>query len=189
MSNFVDPHSGSARLYEDHDLFQIHLKSKSSVFVTVFIGFWLCGWAFGEFTVLGQLFSGQGFGGGVWFLIFWLCAWTVGGIIAISQFLWGVAGYELLTLSEGELTIERCIPIFKRRWNYDVNEVKNFRAGSAVPTGLSFSGRQSLNGMFSNRGEGTLKFDYGFLSPGFGIGLEEAEAKWLAEKLEVRLAK
>ncbi len=62
-----------------------------------FLGFWLCGWAVGEVTVIGIL-TGLLFGGwggpaqqggdlcGGLFLIVWLGGWTVGGFAAMFAF-------------------------------------------------------------------------------------------------------
>jgi hypothetical protein len=49
----------------------------------LFMCFWLIGWAFGEFSVLGQLLSGKAKAGPSLFMFVWLCGWTVGGAAVI----------------------------------------------------------------------------------------------------------
>lgn len=53
--------------------------------VAAFLGFWLCGWAVGEVTVIGSLLFGKT-SHVSFFLLAWLGGWTVGGAFAITAF-------------------------------------------------------------------------------------------------------
>ena len=186
MTKYQDPAAGRAKVVENSDTFQISFSSTQNIFHTAFLGFWLCGWLFGELFVLALLVSG-GTGGATLFLIGWLGAWTVGGIFGISQFLWGVSGREILTLSGGTLTVRRQIPGYRRIWNYRVGDIQNIRADGALSAAASpFFAFNNL-GIFSGKANGTLKFDYGLSTVGFGLNMEEAEAKALAERLSSRI--
>ena len=87
-----------------------------------FLGFWLCGWAVGEFTVGGMLVNtvGQWLGlveatatstpeiVGFLFSLFWLCGWTVGGAMAFAQFASTLYGSPRLVLRrKGGVVVER----------------------------------------------------------------------------------
>lgn len=48
----------------------------------LFLVCWLCGWLFGEVTVVRQLLT-QGFASLSLFLLAWLCAWTIGGALVV----------------------------------------------------------------------------------------------------------
>lgn len=186
MTQFENPNAGRAEIYESADLFQVRLKSKSSHFVMAFMMFWLCGWAYGEFKVLSILISGESGGASV-FLLAWLGAWTVGGVFAATQLLWIVSGYELLSLSPNALTIQRCIPFYRRSWNYDINHVTNVRASAIVADDGTSRRKQYHPGIFSGPTQGTVKFDYGMKTPGFGLEMEEAEARKIADRLSAKL--
>ncbi len=186
MAKIENPNSGRAKIYENPDQFQVRVKSKSNFFVTAFLMFWLCGWAFGELMVLGTLLSGKA-GAGSLFLLAWLGGWTIGGLFALSQVLWNIAGYELLTISDSVLTIQRHIPFFRRSWSYDTGHIANIQANENPPNGTLFGGQQNMHGLFSNRSFGGLKFDYGLRTTGFGMGLEPAEARMVADKVSNRL--
>ena len=186
MPKFEDPSLGSAQIYEEPDLFQVRVKSKTRVFITIFLAFWLCGWAFGELMVLTTLLSGNT-GGATVFLLAWLGAWTVGGLFVLSQVLWGIAGYELLSVSKNVLTIQRHIPLYRRSWAYDISHVTNARMNTSASREAPLGGKQNFHGLFSNRSQGMIKFDYGKRTPAFGMELEEAEAREVLGKLSARL--
>lgn len=184
-----DPNSGRAQIYRDSELFQIRLNAKNNAFVTLFILFWLMGWAIGEITVLGILLSGATDEGGInLFLIVWLGGWTIGGVWVISSLMWAVFGYELLSISRGMLSVKRVIPIYRREWNYDPQHITEVRVDpSSGMSPMRFSGRQQFSGLLSGKDQGTLKFDYGYQTFGFGQDLAEAEAKKLVKEIKSKL--
>ena len=186
MPKYQDPAAGRAKVVENSDTFHISFSSTQNILHTVFLGFWLCAWLFGELIVLALLISG-GTGGATLFMIGWLGAWTAGGIFAISQFLWGISGRETLTLSDGTLTIRRQIPGYRRIWNYRVGDIQNIRADGALSASAAPYFAFNNFGIFSGKAIGTLKFDYGLSTVGFGLKMDEAEARALAERLSLRI--
>jgi hypothetical protein len=139
----------------------------------------LCGWLFGEVSVIRELAIGKTAGGINLFMVGWLGAWTVGGAAAIYIWLWNAAGHEIVSLTPTSLTIRRDILGFGRSKEYDLPSVKNLRI---VPTlgiaNFNFP-TQSLTG-------GSMAFDYGAKTFRFGGGLDEAEASHLIELLKSR---
>ncbi|MEM8581253.1 MAG: hypothetical protein AAGF50_08670 [Pseudomonadota bacterium] len=121
------------------------------------------------------------------FLLAWLGGWTIGGVFVFSQLMWGLAGYELLSLSKEALTLERRARWFSRSWNYDTTHLKNIRVSEEAQSAMSFFGNRNLQGLFSGREQGTVKFDYGLKTRGFGLELDEAEARVVADRLSGRL--
>lgn len=95
----------------------INIPAAKNWFLILFVGFWLCGWAFGEVSVIHQLATGKTNGSGL-FLIGWLGAWTVGGCFFISMWLWSIAGHEIISLTPTSLAIRRDILGFGRSREY-----------------------------------------------------------------------
>jgi hypothetical protein len=159
----------------------INIPAAKNWFVILFVGFWLCGWAFGEVSVIHELATGKARGGVSLFMIGWLGAWTVGGCAAISFWLWSIAGHEIVSLTPTSLAIRRDILGFGWSREYDLPSVKNLRIDTT-----------DVNSRF-NRGfspqmrfGGTIAFDYGAKTFRFGGGVDEAEASQLIELLKSR---
>lgn len=186
MSQIEDPFAGRAQIYADQDLYQIRIKSGYPLGLTLFSSFWLIGWAIGFLHALVALLSGPGNLFGWIFLAAWLGAWTVGGLMVIAQTLWGWVGYELLTISRGVLRIERIIPFYRRAWAYDLDVVQKLRSDTKNQSLLRVA-RNSQSSIFAGKAEGSIKFDYGLHSCGFGLGLDDAEARYLVKELSERL--
>ena len=51
-------------------------RGLAQIGMTLFLGFWLCGWVLGFSSVLGQILAGKAAA----FLYFWLGGWTAGGV-------------------------------------------------------------------------------------------------------------
>ena len=66
---------------------------------------------------------------------------------------------------------------------YDLNEVKNVRIqDDNIEFGGLFGGRRNNFSPFNSGG--TIKFDYGLHTVKFAGGIDEAEAKFIVEKLK-----
>ncbi len=91
------------------DKLKISIPSRKSWLQSLFLGFWLIGWAFGEISVLGVFFGGSGFSGPSLFLIAWLGMWTVGGGWAIYTLLWQLSGREIIAITNQSITVSRVV--------------------------------------------------------------------------------
>jgi hypothetical protein len=172
--------TGKTSVFDSPEGLVINIPAAKSWFIILFIGFWLCGWAFGEFSVIRQLATGKAPGGAVLFMFGWLGAWTVGGCFAISFWLWSMAGHEIVSLTPTSLTIRRDILGFGRSREYDLPSVKNLRIDNTAVNGRYYQG-------FSlTPGGGTIAFDYGAKTFRFGGGVDQAEASHLIELLKSR---
>jgi len=154
-------------------------------FVVLFVGFWMCGWLFGECSVIIMLARAKTPLPANLFMLAWLGGWTVGGAFAGYQWLWNVAGKELIALREDTLAIKSDVLSFGRVREFDLAEVHDLRIDR--PSGLSmFSGdrRGGLPGQ--PFGNGTIAFDYGAKTFRFALGLDESEARQLVARLNSR---
>jgi hypothetical protein len=172
--------TAKASVFDTPEGLVINIPAAKNWFVILFIGFWLCGWAFGEVSVIRQLATGKAVGSGL-FLIGWLGAWTVGGCAAISFWLWSATGHEIVSLTPASLAIRRDILGFGRSREYDLPSVKNLRIG---PTLMNSSSTWSSPAQSMFRG--AIAFDYGAKTFRFGGGVDEAEASHLIELLKSR---
>jgi hypothetical protein len=176
------------------------IPSKKNWFMILFIGFWLLGWAVGEFAVIGILIAGifKAFAHGIsdavtagtgafsgLFLIAWLGAWTVGGAVAIYSWLWQVKGMEIITISYDRFKIQKKVPIWTRTKEYRLKDVASLRVSNVQSSLWSMSGSMEFWGMSGGR----LAFDYGAKTVQFGIGIDEAEAKLLIKDIEKKYPK
>jgi hypothetical protein len=158
----------------------INIPAAKNWFLILFVGFWLCGWAFGEFSVIHILATGKTPGGASLFMFGWLGAWTVGGSVAIWFWLWSLAGHEIVSLTPTSLAVRRDILGFGRSREYDLPSVKNVRIDNTALNSRYIQG-------FSLMPEGgTIAFDYGAKTFRFGGGVDEAEASQLIERLKSR---
>ena len=176
------------------------IPSKKNWFLILFMGFWLIGWAVGEFSVIGVLGAGiikalkngipdaLSAGTGAFtglFLIAWLGAWTVGGVFAIYTWLWQVKGKEIITISFDRFKVQKKIPIWTRTREYRLNDVVSLRVSNVQPSMWSMGGSMEFWGMSGGR----FAFDYGAKTVRFGIGMDEAEAKLLIKDIEKKYPK
>lgn len=175
---------------------KIGIPSKKNWFIILFLGFWLIGWAVGEATVIGILIVGflkflsgglpdtattgaEAFGG--LFLIAWLGVWTVGGAFAIYAWLWQVKGVEEITISYDSFEIVKKTPIWTRTKKYRLQDVTSLRISNSVTSMWNMSGGMEFAGITG----GQLAFDYGAKTVRFGIGLDEAEAKYIINDIQI----
>ncbi len=160
----------------------INIPAAKNWFLTLFIGFWMCGWVFGEFFAIQELLSGKmTASGGSVFLVGWLGAWTVAGCAIFSYWMWNVAGHEIISLTPASLSIRRDILGFGRSREYDLPSVKNLRM-DRTPKNSSFALNSPSQSIFG----GAIAFDYGAKTFRFGGGVDEAEASLLIGLLKSR---
>jgi hypothetical protein len=172
--------TAKASVFDTPEGLVINIPAAKSWLIILFIGFWLCAWAFGEVSVIHQLATGKANGTGL-FLIGWLGMWTAGGCFFISLWLWSMAGHEIVSLTPISLAIRRDILGFGRSREYDLPSVKNLRIDN-TSINRGYNGGFSLPTPFG----GKIAFDYGAKTFRFGAGVDEAEASHLIELLKSR---
>ena len=179
------PYKGRTTIQDNVTDIQIIIPAKRNWFIIIFIGAWLGGWLMGELFALGAvtgLFSGRSPAG--FFILFWLVAWTVGGFFAFRTFLWNLKGREIVTVGQGRLAIDKKGALLSKPKEYDLNEVKNLRVQDDDPSYGMFGGRRNNFGAFGLGG--TIRFDYGLQTVKFANGVDEAEARFIINKLKDR---
>lgn len=142
---------------------------------------WLGAWAIGWFNAANTLFS-QPTDGSTGYLTFWLIAWTAGGLWAMAQVCWMLVGREHLGLEAGQIVLSRTMGPFSRVWRCDLNEVTHLRVVEDVRSNWRKS--KQRNGIFSNIGSGTLRFDHNYKTLAFGLEMDAAEARELCQRLQ-----
>jgi hypothetical protein len=178
------PYQGHATIHDSFTEVQIIVPARKNWFVIIFLSAWLCGWFIGEIFVLNAIIAGSAGSSGGIFLLVWLVAWTVGGFLAIKSWLWIIKGKEIITVGQGQLSIDRKGALFFKPRVYDLNEVKNIRIQDDRPAFSGFAEKRSDNSMFNSTG--IIRFDYGLRTIKFANGIDEAEAKYILDKLKER---
>lgn len=176
------PYVGRATLRDTLNGLEIAIPSKKNWFIIIFMGAWLGGWFMGEAFAIGALTGLFGDNPAGLFILFWLVAWTAGGFFALRTFLWMIAGKELLLFERGHLTIDKKGALLVKSRTYDLRELKNIRI-SDNGSGNGVWGYQQ-NSFISLGTNGTIKFDYGLKTVRIADGIDEAEAKFIIEKLK-----
>jgi hypothetical protein len=103
----VAPAKPKASVNDTPEGLEILIPARRNWFVTIFLGFWLCGWAMGEFMVPATFFTQGGDPGAILFTAVWLAVWTVGGVFALYIFWWSLVGRERILLTPSTLSIKR----------------------------------------------------------------------------------
>jgi len=160
--------------------------------VAAFMGFWLCGWAFGEVMVTRQLLVGRHSPADL-FLLFWLGAWTVGGTLAIRQLitLLKPARSAALTLDGDRLTYDpghdpAAFMSNFNRYSRRTGTGNFLAADQSIPKKpVSFSRSEAGAVRLDWVGERLrLTIDHGANRYEIGTSLTEPEKEWLATRLE-----
>ncbi len=157
---------------------RIVIPARRNWFILLFLAVWLVGWAFGELSAIGVLFdvgpmrTGRRSAPSA-FLAFWLLGWTFGGAAAAYTWLWNLCGREIVRIDGAALAISREPIPFPRSREFDWTQVRNLRVSPSLRPRQNFS-------------PGTIAFDYGARTHGFGRGLDEAEAQMLIDAIARR---
>jgi hypothetical protein len=181
----------------DSNITRITIPSRKNWFAIFFLGFWLFGWAIGEFAVLGFLaffafalvfgkstetsLSFAGFGG--LYMLVWLGVLTVGGGFVLYNWLWQIAGKEVIDISSTGITIANKIFSFSRPKEYNAQYIKELRVSQPINSMWSPWGRTK---QVWGTGQGIIAFDYGAKTVRFGSGFDEAEAKMILSEITSR---
>lgn len=178
----VSPAEPKASIEENPRGLEVVIPARRNGFITLFLGFWLCGWAIGEVVVPAAFFARDVDVGAKFFVAVWLAAWTVGGGFVLYVFFWSLVGRERVLLTSSTLSIERELFGMGRLREYELRHISDLR--TAPSTYNPFDFRSGLQ--FWGLGGGVIAFDYGAATVRFGAALEEGEAKTIVERLRSR---
>jgi hypothetical protein len=102
--------------------------------------------------------------------------------MVIFVLLWGYFGRETLTLGSGHLTLSKSILGVGQRRKITLANVSGIRLEPASHSWWGGS-RYAIWGL----GPGKIKLDHGLRTHSFGLGVDDAEAKYLVALLQARL--
>jgi hypothetical protein len=161
---------------------QITIPAPRQVFGTVFTFLWLGGWAFGEIMVTRAILASKSVGANT-FMFLWLVAWTVGGAWAIYEVLWWLTGRERVNMDMTSLKLRReVLGGIGRGIELDLAHVRRLRVAPELAAAFGMTASAEPRGYK----RGIIAFDYGARTFRFGLGLDEAEAAAIVEKLAAR---
>jgi hypothetical protein len=169
---------------EEAGWFSVSVPVRPDWYVIIVGGFWLCWWALGEVMATRLLFQdlGQVPLGVSAFILVWLTGWTIGGGITLYLWLWNVAGDELVAVGQGSLVLRRTVFGMGRYREFALAHIRDLHV--VAPT--SFAWTWGWASLISTLG-GSVAFNYGARTYGFGFGLDGAEAKLLLDALRPHL--
>ena len=174
--------NGKATIEKNFRDISISIPSKKNWFILLFGLMWMGGWVFGFFSTSSILFTKHNTGKGIdAFLMIWLAGWTFGGIMVILTLLWGFFGKELFKLEGRQVIFSKTIFGIGQIKKLEREAIKNFRM--VVIDDSFFSGKRNRLSIYG-LGEGRIKFDYGFKTYSFGLGVDEAEAEHIVKLLQ-----
>lgn len=177
---FQDFNNGRAQWRESSGEVEIIVPAISPIGIRLFVSAWLVFWFFGFITGTFMMLKGIDHGFAFIFILVWLGLWLLGGYFVSRMVWWMWFGKEHLLFRSGELRIERVGAWFSKPATYDLSKALRFRAQEESGPYNGFNRR----GVVYKLGDsGTMRFDYGMKTIKFGIGLEEAEARVLLERL------
>jgi hypothetical protein len=178
----VAPARPRASLQDTPAGLEIVVPARRNLFITLFLGLWLCGWLFGEIMVPASFFRGGPHKEPALFAVFWLVLWTVGGGFAMYVFWWTLAGKERILVSPSGLSIKRDLFGMGRIREYDRQHISDLRVSPNSYNPFDFRGGLQFWGV----GGGVIAFDYGAATVRFGAALEEGEAKSVIAQIKAR---
>ena len=173
------PYQGRAIIEDNFDSLRITIPAKKNYFIILFMCVWLCGWFFGETSVIRELLDSTNKGTDL-FSIVWLAGWTLGGIFVLKTIYWQFLGKECIEIGKGVLIMKRQGDPLSKTTFYDLNSCESFRVQDDqmnIGSGR-YNTLKSLNGR-----TGTIAFDYGMKTIRFGESIDEAEGKYLLNLL------
>ncbi len=173
--------NGQATITRTPNGLEITVPSRKQWFAMLFLPVWLLGWA-GGFVFAGGSVIGSLGGGGApdLFLLVWLIGWTVGGVFAIGIVLWLWFGRESFRINGSKVIFYRGVFGVGVRKSLIRSQVTNIRY-NAVDTGLRGDNRNVAAAI--GYGTGRIAFDYGMKTYSFGLGVDEAEARYLVDQI------
>jgi len=175
--------NGRATITKNFNGVNISIPSKKNWFVLLFATVWMGGWAFGFSSALSVLLDNPP-GGVDLFMLVWLTGWTIGGISIVGLLCWGYFGREEIQIQNNQVNFIRSILGLGITKELIKHEVKNIRFNEVPVSNLSTRNNWALWGI----GPGKIKMDYGMKTFSFGLALDDAEANYIIELMEVQLS-
>ena len=175
--------NGKAKIYDTFGNYTITIPSKKNWFILIFGTVWMGGWYFGFNSAITNFGVGENVGVDG-FMSFWLVGWITGGIAIVLMLLWGYFGSEKIEFIGHEVRLEKTVFGIGMKKRLLLNEVRNFRF-EKINESMIGGSRWAIWGL----GPGKIKFDYGFKTFSFGLGLDDAEANYLVEELNKKTEK
>lgn len=168
---FVPPPRARSTVIDSSSGLEVIIPAKKNPWPFVVLGFCFVIWALFSLA-LGDLVFSRGLlpeSIPELFLLTALGAWALGGIGFFCACLWLLLRRERVRLQRDSLLIQREALGYSRNRDFELTHVQDLRV---APVHLSLSG--------------LLAFDYGARTFRFGSGLDEAEARSIAEALLAR---
>ncbi len=159
------------------DGLRITIPSMKQWLIMIFLVFWLAIWTSGGIFAVGAAIRGRG---GVILIVFCVF-WVVFEILTAYHLLWLLFGREIIEVRADTITIRQAILGIGRPKVYAREHIDRIRADveyMAKPYPLADEG------VSINKGTGAIAFKYKEQTIRMGIGLDEAEAKYLIAKIQ-----
>lgn len=178
----IEPYSYRSEFNESGSSLTITIPSRKHVLKIIFSIAFLTVWLFAEVMVIRQFLGGEP--KEAFFYVFttvWLLGWTAGGMMIIYGLFWSVIGEEIIEVNTVSLSVKK--RIFRGRTKeYSVNHIRNLRVSTESISFHDFS----AGWKFWTGSKRAIAFDYGGKTIRFGNEIDEAEAKYIIDKITER---
>lgn len=171
--------NGKAKIDRSYEGLRILIPSRKNWPALIFATLWLVGWTLGLTTFaatqnnIRTTFPG--------FMTFWLIGWSLAGLFITAILLWGYFGKEAFIEERGVVFFTKTVFGLGLKKQLEATAVKNFRTVTIEDSGFGRGGNKwALWGL----GPAKIKFDYGMKTYSFGLGVDDAEATYIAGLLK-----
>lgn len=175
------PYSGKAKIRFDGRQLKIIIPSKKNVLTIFILVFWIAGMIFSYFMFSQDpdFFDSEM---PKEFSFFWFFAWGIGGVFVAVILTWIILGRETVIFENNICQIKKGILDFAFvNKSYELKLIKNLELNPAdIET--NFLGQKRTGPEYGFKG-GKIRFDYGMKTKKFGIGIDEAEARFIIDEI------
>ena len=178
----VKPYLGKAKIRFDGRQMKIIIPSKKQLLTIISLSICLIVWIVGYYLFSQDLFLNdsdvpEGFSD------FWIFGWSAGAIFAVVILTWIIFGRETVIFENNICQIKKGILEFAFvNRNYEIKHIKNLEL-NPVDNETNFLG-QKKSGIDYGFTGGKIRFDYGMKTKKFGIGIDEAEARFIIDEIK-----
>ncbi len=165
------------------DGYQLTIPAKRYWVFRIFGTLWLVAWWGSTVALIVASFHGGLQGAPVGLMILVLLVWIAFSALYSYWILWQIAGKEIITIGNGQMTIKRDLLGFGGTRAYPVAQIRNLRASGLFGSFYNWSGMMKFYGFNG----GVVAFEYGDTTQRFGVHLEESEAHQVVENLQAHL--